>query len=103
MHWGKGYKNTNKCWNQMIKRVPGRDLRKKKLQLQKKIQERKSPTQRWKKCNPVIKKKRQLLTESLISRGHFHKVGEDKEWKDVQKKDTNKNHSETRNKRKTRD
>ena len=71
MHWGKGYKNTNKCWNQMIKRVPGRDLRKKKLQLQKKIQERKSPTQRWKKCNPVIKKKRQLLTESLIDKPIF--------------------------------
>jgi hypothetical protein len=30
------------------------------------------------------------------------KVGEDNEWKDVQKKDTNKRPSETRNRRKTR-
>ena len=36
------------------------------------------------------------------SPGQIPKVGEDKEWKDVQKKDTNNRPSETRNRRKTR-
>ena len=43
-------------------------MKEEKLQLQKKIQETKSPTQRWKKCNTVRIKKRQILTESLIDK-----------------------------------
>ena len=35
-------------------------LEEEKLQLQKRRQERRRPTRRWKKCNPVRKKKRQL-------------------------------------------
>ena len=52
----------------MKKRLPKQKEKYEKLQLQKKIQERKSPTQRWKKCNTVRKKKRQILTESLIDK-----------------------------------
>ena len=35
-------------------------VKKEKLQLQKRRQQRKRPKRRWKKCNPVRKKKRQL-------------------------------------------
>jgi len=54
---------SNTKYNSCLKRK-----RKEKLQLQKKIQETKSPTQRWKKCNTVTKKKTQILTESLIDK-----------------------------------
>ena len=40
------------------------------------------------------------LKENIISQ--IPKLGEDNEWKDVQKKDTNNRPSETRNRRKTR-
>ena len=43
-----------------------------------------------------------ILNSLICSPGQDPKVGEDNEWKDVQKKDTNKRPSETRNRRNTR-
>ena len=139
-----------------------------KLQLQKRRLNKRRPTTRWKKCNPVRKKKTPPNTESFMDKPIIQnslicklikvqasikenkekkmrddkeisklinappndtaafdkrrvlakvnwqgsgtkkpsvpkqmKLGEDKEWKEVQKKDTNNRPSEIRNRRKT--
>ncbi len=51
------------CWRTLhLKETKGYG----KLQLQKRRLIRRRPTRRWKKCNPVRKKKRQLKTESYF-------------------------------------
>ena len=55
-----------------------------------------------KKARDISYGSAELTKEKERCSGQVPKVGEDNEWKDVQKKDTNNRPSETRNRRKTR-
>ena len=52
----------------MVLKVQKKEEMKEKLQLQRRRLRRRRPRRRWKKCNPVRKKKTQLETELLIDK-----------------------------------